>query len=571
MKHPLEAFEPLFQKDEYTSEEKWLIEPFFSNLDRPVYAPYIVSPELIGALCSRASRAMHDLRYLYLREFVTPFIDPQREEKDTELSWQAKVAHGRALREFIDFLHRHSLQELFSNPRARSFFIKWLAQYGDDSIAQMAGAHLCFRGLSQVAIKHIEDQRVGLAPIEKSTRYVNYGEKINGHYLYYTDPTLANYGLSQEYESAMNDLFDTYRDLLPRLVSYLQNKFPEEKASVVEKKAFDTLRGMLPTSTLSQVTFFGNGQAFEYMISRSARHPLGEIRWAAESTYEELKTITPAFLRRLKDEERMDGIQAYQDYLSRKPDRVSAYAREAELTGSSGENGPSVRLVEYDPEGENKVIAGILYAASGSHASWEETLESVKRMNTAKKKEIMDAYLNGRSQRWHKVGRAFENVYVRFDILMNIGSWRDLHRHRMLTQQKQFFTCAHGYDMPSDVEDAGLEDPYRAAIENVAKLYGKIEKHDAWLAQYCVTLAHRVRFMQWTNLRQCFWEIELRTIPEGHPDYRHIEQEKFRLLEKVYPLITSYMRVNVGDYEFARRGQEERIQKKLHDLSASLT
>jgi len=566
---PLEAFAPLFQKDDYTPEEKWLIEPFFSNLDRSVYAPYIVSPELIGALCSRTSRASHDLRYHYLREFVKPFVDPMREEKDTDDAWNAKVAHGGTLREFIGFLHQHSLQELFSNPRARSFFIKWLAQYGDDSIAQMAGAHLCFYGLSQVAIKHIEDQRVGLAPIEKSTRYVNYGEKVNAHYLYYTDPTLADYGLLQEYEAVMDGLFDTYRNLLPRLISHLQEKFPEEKAPVVEKKAFDTLRGMLPAATLSQVTFFGNGQAFEYLISRSARHPLGEVRWAAESAYKELKTITPAFLRRLKDEERTESIEAYQDYLVRKPDRVSAYVREAGLDTISADDtsGSAVRLVEYDSEGENKVIAGILYASTGSHASWDQALEMVKRMDETKKKEVLDAYLSGRRQRWQKVGRAFENAYVRFDILMNIGAWRDIHRHRMLTQQRQFFTCAHGYDTPSDLVDAGLDSEYRISIERVSELYNKIEQHDPWLAQYCVTLAHRMRFMQWTNLRQCFWEIELRTIPEGHPDYRHIEQEKFRLLEKVYPLITSYMRVNVGEYEFARRGQEERIQKKLHDLS----
>lgn len=572
--YPLEAFAPLFQRDEYTEGEEWLIEPFFSNLDRSVYAPYIISPELIGALCSRTSRAMHDLRYLYLHEFVQPFVDPQRESKDTDESWQAKVAHGNALREFIDFLHHHSLQELFSNPRARSFFIKWLAQYGDDSIAQMAGAHLCFRGLSQVAIKHIEDQRVGLAPIEKSTRYVNYGEKVKGHYWYYTDPTLAEYGLLQEYETVMDGLFDAYRDLLPRMIVYLQGKFPEEKASVVEKKAFDTLRGMLPTSTLSQVTFFGNGQAFEYMISRSARHPLGEIRWAAEASYQELKTITPAFLRRLKDEEKKESIEAYQDYLVRKPDRVSPFAREAALTaGSQRDTGdsPSVRLVEYDPEGENKIIAGMLYASSETHASWEETFVAVRRMSDTAKKEILDAYLEGRTQRWQKVGRAFENAYVRFDIVMNIGSWRDIHRHRMLTQQRQMFTCAHGYDTPPDVVDAGIEHQYRSAIENVTELYGRIAEHDIYLAQYCVTLAHRMRFMQWTNIRQCFWEIELRTIPEGHPDYRHIEQEKFRLLEKAYPLIASYMRVNIGEYEFARRGQEERIQKKLDDLSVSLT
>ncbi len=568
--YPLEAFAPLFKKDEYSPQERWLLEPFFSNLDKSVYAPYIISPELIGAICSRTSRATADLRYLYLKEFVQPFVNPVRDEKDTDEAWQQKVTHGAALREFIEFLHKHSLIELFSNPRARSFFIKWLAQYGDDSIAQMAGAHIVFGGLSQVALKHIEDQRIGLAPIEKSTRYVNYGEKVDGHYLYYTDPTLGQYGLKDEYTRVMDQLFETYGSSLPRLIEYLSKKFPEEKAGVVEKKAFDTLRGLLPTSTLSQVAFFGNGQSFEYMISRCARHPLGEIRWAGEAAYQELSTITPAFLRRVKDEERKDAIEEYQDYLTRKPDRVAPFV-DATLGSASRKGdtheGPHVELVEYDPDGEVKVITGILFASTNNHRSWNETLEVVRRMDPEEREAVLEAYLKGRTQRWQKVGRAFENVYVRFDILMNIGSWRDIHRHRMLTQQRQFFTCAHGYDTPQDVIDAGLEKEYRSAIDGVSALYAKIETYDPWLAQYCVTLAHRIRFMQWKNLRECFWEIELRTIPEGHPDYRIVEQKKFSLLEKVYPLIARHMRVNVGNYDFARRGQEDRIQKKLQELT----
>jgi thymidylate synthase ThyX len=121
----------------------------------------------------------------------------------------------------------------------------------------MAGMHLGFSGISQVAIKHLEDQRIGLAPIEKSTRYVNYSEKVNGQYRYYTDPTLDDMGLTEEYRAAMDGLFETYTRLIPRLSAWLSDRFPEEKASVVEKKAFDTLRGLLPTSTLSQVASSG--------------------------------------------------------------------------------------------------------------------------------------------------------------------------------------------------------------------------------------------------------------------------------------------------------------------------
>lgn len=124
----------------------------------------------------------------------------------------------------------------------------------------------------------------------------------------------------------------------------------------------------------------------------------------------------------------------------------------------------------------------------------------------------------------------------------------------------------HGYDIPEEVKESGWEGKFCSAIERAEKVYESIAASDHELAQYAVTLAHRVRFMQWQNVRECFWEMELRTIPEGHPDYRRIEQEKFRLLDKVYPLITRHMRVNMGEYNFARRGQEEKIQAKLKEL-----
>ena len=566
-KYPTESFAPIFLPDEYTEEQQKNLAPFFTNLDKSVYVPLILAPELIGALCSRTSRAAEDLRLIYLREFVNPFINPVREEKDTDLLWEEKVSYGKNLKDFIEFLKGHSVLDIFSNPKARAFYVKWLAQYGDDSIAQMAGGHLIFGGLSQLAIKHFEDQRIALAPIEKSTRYVDYSKKINGHYLYYTDPTLEGLNLKNNYETAMDGLFDVYTALLPRLLERLSKKYPEEKPYVLKAKAFDTLRGLLPASTLSQVSFFGNGQSFEHMISRSFRHPLGEIRWAGERAFEELNQITPSFLRRVKDDEKKAIVEAYQEYLANKGRRVKEFV--PRLFGDdlvSPMPDADVKLIEYDLEGESKIIAGILYSSPNNHRGWDELLKKVLGMSREEKRTILSAYLDGRTQRWQKVGRAFENAYVRFEITMNIGAWRDLHRHRMLTQMRQNFSCFHGYDVPQEVIDAGFEAEFRKAVEHAEDVFSKIFKHDENLAQYAVTLAHRLRFMQWENLRECFWEMELRTIPEGHPDYRHVEQEKFRLIEKVYPLIAEHMLVNMGEYDFARRGQEEKIQKKIQKL-----
>ena len=302
------------------------------------------------------------------------------------------------------------------------------------------------------------------------------------------------------------------------------------------------------------------------MINRSAQHPLGEIRWAAQRALEELYEVVPAFLRRQIDAEKAELVEAFQKYLAEKEQRVDPFVPQMDSPAPAEMPPPTVRLVEWDPDGEAKVIAGILYTAPRNHRSWEETLSHVRGLSVEERRQILDAYLAGRTERWQKVGRAFENAYLRFEIVTNIGAWRDIHRHRMQTQQRQRCTCRHGYDVPVEIQEAGLEAPFRAAIHRVEDVYAQVAEEHPDLAQYAVTLAHRLRFMQWTNLRQCFWEIELRTIPEGHPDYRHVEQQKFRWIEEVYPLIAERMMVNLGEYDFARRGQEARIQSKLRQL-----
>ena len=223
--------------------------------------------------------------------------------------------------------------------------------------------------------------------------------------------------------------------------------------------------------------------------------------------------------------------------------------------------------MEFDPEGEDKIIAGMLYSAQNNTASWTDTLLVVSNMPMDQKKRVINAYIQGREARWQKVGRAFENTYVRFEIVSNFGAWKDIQRHRMLTNQRQSFTTTLGYDIPPEVIESGLEAEFRAALDPVADLHQSIAKHSPELAQYAVTHAHRVRYMQWENLRQSFWQTELRSIPEGHPDYRRIAQEKFKLLEQVYPLLAEHMLVNMGEYDFARRGQEEKIQRKLKQVS----
>src|SRR3989344_5724437 len=563
----LEKFAPIREDLVLSPEDRYLIEPFFTSLDSSVYGITFLPPEVIGALCSRASRAKDELRMALLNEFVKPFLEINEEELKSKSPEEADNLrkYSESLKALIDFLHKYPTERIFNNKKARDFYIKWLAQFGDDSIAQMAGTHLAYAGISQVAIKQIEDMRMGIAPIEKSTRYVDYSSKVNGSYRCYTDPTLGSMGFMGAYRAAMDNLFATYTELLAKYMEFLKGKYPGEGEKVLRTKAFDTVRLLLPVSTLSQLALYANGQAFEYMINRGLDHNLGEIRWSSKAALDELNKIIPAFLRRLES----DDSKVYRNYLSKRGENVQKVMKEVGLSDSGFQlNQQSVKLLEYDPEGEDKIIAGLIYGES--HDPFEIVLGKVKSLSVAEKEKILQEVLKDRKAKYYKMPRASENIYLRFDILMNIGAWRDLHRHRIQTQVRQRFTIDNGFDVPEGLKEAGLGEKYVDAIIRAEEVFRKIEKVDKDLAQYCCTLAHKVRFMQYQNMRAFFWEAELRTTAQGHPDYRKIEQEKARQIQKIYPLISKYLMVDMNDYDFARRGDTKKIEAKEQELKQFL-
>ena len=539
MTDDLAQYRPDFNPGEWSAQDLHFLEAFSTNPRGIISVLRNLPPEITGALCSRASRASGSLLEVLLKEYLYPIVHGE----------DASVA--KELEDTVVFLRDHGFKNILNNQRAQAFYSKWLSQYGDDSIAQITGTHVLVWGVSQVAMKFIEDQRVGLEPIEKSTRYVNFGSKVSGRYLYYIPrPDLERAGLLSDYTAVMDHLFDTYVSLLNPLQTWLRGNF-SEKDSVLEKKAFDTLRGLLPMSTLGQVAFRGNAQAFEYLINRTTRHPLGELRWFASDLKRELDKEIPSLLLRVSD----DKSQEYQSYLNRRYENVRELIAEVVRAPQA-----EVRLVELDAESEVKILAGILFQQS--HGTWDQAMDRARHLSEEARRKVFDAYVSGRKGRWYKVGRAFENAYMRFEIVMDAGSYRDLHRHRMMTQERQLFSAHHGFTTPPELVEAGLADPFREAIEQATQLFKKLEVVDRDLAQYAVPLACRMRFYQWQNFRQLFWETELRTVSQGHPDYRFIEHEKYRLVREKFPLIASYMLVDTNDYAIARRGNEERIAEK---------
>src|SRR6266702_7624122 len=382
MSESLNDYKPDFSPGNWTDRDRHFLRAFATNPDGVVSVLRNLPPEITGALCSRASRAACSLLEVFLREYIDPIVNGE----DSQI--------GKELEDTVRFLREHGFKRILNNQRAQAFYSKWLSQYGDDSIAQVTGTHVIVWGMSQVAMKFVEDQRIGLEPIEKSTRYVNFGSKVGGRYLYYIPkPDLERLGLVSEYKTTMDGLFETYVALLPRLQDWLRKNF-DEKDSILEKKAFDTLRGLLPMATLGQVAFRGNAQALEYLVNRTARHPLGELRWLSSEIKRELDKEIPSLLLRVTDEKSKD----YQTYLSQRYQEVRDHLGEGSPnSGSKAE----VRLVEYDPESETKILAAIIFQQT--HGTWDEAMNRARTLDDDSKRELFERYLFKRSARWQKV------------------------------------------------------------------------------------------------------------------------------------------------------------------------
>ena len=574
--------------EKFTKEEAYFISPFFTNLDKNVFAAKYLPSEVLGALASRYSRSTKGVRRLFFDEYIKPILEPNLDGTSKSELRQAEVMK-KELATFVDYLHQHGgWERVVNSKRARGFFEKWLAAYGDDSIAQMAGAHLFLENVSNVATKVLEDFRIGFAPLEKSTRYVLFDQKVGGRYLYYLEPDILRSSFGKKYIATCNMLFRRYANSVEPLSKYLAKRFPQETdqsdrayRETIKAKTCDVLRFYLPAATLTNVGFFGVGQSFEYVITKCFSHPLSEIRQLARAAQFELKKVIPSLVGRATSprgkiyQRFVVGTERDLEKLTKKllfepvensnseTSRLAVYpefyrrARSKNNVGSA-----TVDLVEWDGDAEDKIIASLLYKYS--QLSYRQIKKQVALFSPKQKLSIIKKAVAKRQVRQHRLIRAFENTYYKFDIVANFGAYRDLHRHRMMTQERQRLTTELGFDVPEDLIAAKLEKPYILAAEKVNKLYREVAKAMPDQAQYLVMMGHRIRWYQWQNLRELAWEAELRTSPQGHPDYRKIEQSKVEAVRKVHPALASALKfVDFGEYNLARRESEKRIDKKL--------
>jgi len=533
-----------YVEERFSVEEQVVLQRYFTNVYGPVFA-LVNLPEVVkGALFARYSRSPKSLRRLFLDEFLV----------DLEVSGDATVDATVGLE------------------RAEELYERVFVEYGDDSVAQLGGVHLACEQASNILTKIIEWGRL-MSYLEQSTRYIGYDNRLpSGHYRYHRPPAVLESPLGARYVGDMDRMFDSYGELLPRLQSWLIARFPRQSGDsdfvhrqAIRAKALDGLRGLLPAASLSNVGVFGTGQSYELLLLRMRSHPLPEARFYADLMLTELRKVIPSFLQRVDLPDR--GV-AWSTYLADTRDETARVVErlwpEYDLEEMSGPPfGPEVTLTDFDPEGEDKVLAAICFP--NTSLSDSELLRRVRRLSHEERTSLMNAYVGDRKNRRHRPGRAFERTDYRFEIVVDYGAFRDIQRHRLLTIDWQPLGVSLGYTLPDMVVEAGEEECFVETLERSRDLYEEMLPEFPIQAGYAVSLAYRVRCVLQMNAREALHLIELRSGTQGHPSYRRIAQQMYKAVAETaghHAIAHAMKHVDHGWSDLERLDGERRAESR---------
>jgi thymidylate synthase ThyX len=530
--------------ESFTDRERALLAPYFSNADRHVFALTNLPETVKGALFARYSRSAKSLRRLFLDEFA-------------DQMGSDAPAHTATV----------------GVERAERLYAKVFNEYGDDSVAQLGGAHVACEYASNILTKVLEWGRL-MAYLEQSTRYVPYTDRLHGRWRYHIPAELSG-ALREQYIRTLDDAFERYARWLAPMQEYFAQRHPKAPAdsdavhrSAVRAKALDTVRGMLPSATQSNVGIFGTGQAFEALLLRMQASPLAEVRGCAAEMLTELRKVIPAFLTRV---DQPDRGGRWSRYLAEARAATASVAADL-LASQESATCDEVTLTEFDPDGEIKIVASALYAVCDLPD--DQLLAVAKRMTADERARVLHAYVGDRGNRRHRPGRAFERTGYRFDVLTDYGAFRDLQRHRLLTLEWQPLSPHHGFTEPEAIRDAGARDDWMRVMDASAHLHEALTRAGLPdVAPYAVAMAYRVRFYLHMNAREAMHLIELRTAPQGHPAYRRVCQQMHRLIADVAGHRAVAGAMTFADHsavDLERLGSERAIEQKRQQVEGDV-
>lgn len=539
--------------EELSDSQKNFLERFVTNSTSHIFALRNLPEVIKGALFSRYSRSNLGLRSLLLKEFIS---------NNDEAAFESIVGKWQ---EDGEQLLREQTEAI---KKAQSFYDRILDGYGDDSIGELGGAHLAIENVSMLAAKAIENCRVGGSPLEKSTRYIYFDQKVKGEYLYYKEPVLMTSAYRNMYIESCNRLFDTYSRLIPHLTILIEHRFPKDPSisktaytAALRAKVLDCLRGLLPAGTLTNMGLYGNGRFFEQMLHKLQCETLTELQDIAKGSFEELSKVIPSFVRRSAPTHKSHENYAQFNECLKNELRLIVDQHETQFPERKGSFDREVNLITFNPDAVLDVAAALLYPYT--NRSLEDLKTYCRSLPDEEMARILDAACNSRENRRHKSPRALEHADFTFECLADFGAYRDLHRHRMLTQERQLLTCDFGFYTPPEIIGTPYESEYKEALYKAKEVYDQIAKELPEEAQYAVPMAYHVRWYFHVNLRALQWLCELRSSPAGHSCYRFVAQQMAKKVIQQFPAFERFFKfVDYDGYELGRLDQEMRKEEK---------
>ncbi|MGI8631518.1 MAG: FAD-dependent thymidylate synthase [Solirubrobacterales bacterium] len=510
--------------DTFSDAERQTLAPHFTNLDRPVFGLVNLPETVKGALFARYSRYPGTLRRLFIEEFADD------------------VAGGQVFTEG-------------EGDRAAALYERIFVGYGDDSVAQLGGAHIACEWVSNILTKVLQRGRLA-SYLEQSTRYIRYDDPMpGGGFRHYRDEDLG-----PRFTDAMAHVFRAYATSIEPVERWAAERWPrgDEPQGAWERsiraKALDLLRGLLPAATLSHVGIFASGQAYEQLLLRLAAHPLPEARELGTMMGVELGAMIPSFVSRVDRPERGGR---WITYLDERRQATERWVARMGLDERPPADGPSVELTHVEGD-ERRLVAACLFESAGTGE--QQIRDAVDALAGDQLADVLAELVGDRENRRHRPGRGWEAVRYRFEIVSDYGAFRDLQRHRMLTCQWQRLTPELGAGVPEEVTDAGAGDAYQAALDRSREEFARLEAAGMiHAAPYALCLGYRIRYVLDLNAREAMQLIELRSGREGHPTYRAVAQAMHERISEVHPAIARAM-------EFLDTSSEPRLERMLSEL-----
>ena len=431
-----------------------------------------------------------------------------------------------------------------SDEKSAQFHEKWVVGYGHASVAEHAVLHIAFENVSRLAIESIEGNRLA-SYTEKSTRYQRWGLDD-----FTVPPELDGHPLYDEFVDTIRLLFKTYAESLEPVRSLVLARFPRrenEKDEAwdrrIRSKYVDVCRFLLPAASLANVGMTANARVLENMIRKMLSHELAEVRQIGERVKEVALGETPTLVKYA------DAVP----YLMETCKEIEAAENQQDFNGFDQD---WCSLVDYDRDGETKVLASALYRFG--EMSYAKASGHIQSLGEEEKANLAESLL-GRLGKYDVPLRELEYSTYTFDLVMDQGAYAEFKRHRMMTQTPQKLTTRRGYATPSLITEAGFESQYELAMESAARMYEKLYQDDPNVAQYVVPNGFRRRVLAQFNLREAYAFCQLRSAANAHFSIRRVAQRIHEEMRRVHPLLTKYMKLHDETWKSVEEGYFTRV------------